>query len=74
MKTSVCLVLLATVAVAHAAPPSGSDVLAKQEEARKLVHVSGDGEPVDREERTRSTRRRRSFAGGESSAVTASGS
>src|SRR6476620_2527465 len=37
MKTSVCVLLFASVAVAHAAPPSGKDVLEKQEEARKLT-------------------------------------
>lgn len=37
MKTKVCVFLFASVAVATAAPPSGQDVLVKQEEARKLT-------------------------------------
>ena len=37
MKTTVCMLVLASVTLANAAPPSGADVLAKQEEARKLT-------------------------------------
>jgi outer membrane lipoprotein-sorting protein len=36
MKKLACLVLLATAQVAHAAPPSGREVLEKQEDARRL--------------------------------------